>query len=78
VKRHHDQSNSYKRKHLIGAGLQFRGYFTTILAGSTAASRQTYMVLEKELRILYLDPKAVTRRLSPRQLGGGYQSPTPQ
>ena len=25
VKRHHDHGNSYKRKHLIGAGLQFRG-----------------------------------------------------
>ena len=24
MKKHHDHSNSYKRKHLIGAGLQFR------------------------------------------------------
>ncbi|KAL6037402.1 hypothetical protein STEG23_003590 [Scotinomys teguina] len=24
VKRHHDQGNSYERKHLIGAGLQFQ------------------------------------------------------
>jgi hypothetical protein len=24
VKRHHSQSNSYKEKHLIGAGLQFQ------------------------------------------------------
>jgi hypothetical protein len=26
MKRHHDQDNSYKGKHLIGAGLQFQGY----------------------------------------------------
>ena len=25
MKRHHGHSNSYKRKHLIGTGLQFRG-----------------------------------------------------
>ena len=25
VKRHYDHSNSYKRKHLIGAGLHFSG-----------------------------------------------------
>ena len=25
MKRHHDQGNSYKEKHLIGAGLQYRG-----------------------------------------------------
>ena len=26
VKRHHDQGNSYKRKHLIGAGLEFQRF----------------------------------------------------
>jgi hypothetical protein len=26
VKRHHDHSNSYKRKHLIEAGLQFQRF----------------------------------------------------
>jgi|UPI00001F6546 hypothetical protein len=26
VKRHHDHSNSYKGKHLIGAGLQFQRF----------------------------------------------------
>jgi hypothetical protein len=26
VKRHHDQGNSYKGKHLIGAGLQFQSF----------------------------------------------------
>ena len=25
MKKHHDQGNSYKGKHFIGAGLQFRG-----------------------------------------------------
>jgi hypothetical protein len=29
------------------------------------------MVLEKELKVLHLDPKAVRRRLSSRHLGGG-------
>jgi hypothetical protein len=38
VKRHQDQGNSYKRKHLIGAGLQFQ---SIIMAGSMAASRET-------------------------------------
>jgi hypothetical protein len=26
VKRHHDQGNPYRGKHLIGAGLQFQGF----------------------------------------------------
>ena len=26
VKRHHDQGNSYKEQHLIGAGLQFQRF----------------------------------------------------
>jgi hypothetical protein len=34
------------------------------------------MVLE-ELRVLHLYPKAARRRLTPRQLGGGSQSPPP-
>jgi hypothetical protein len=33
------------------------------------------MILEKELKGLHLDWKAARRRLSPRQLGGGPQSP---
>jgi hypothetical protein len=37
-KRHCDKGNSYKRKHLIEAGLQFQR-FSPFSLGSTAASR---------------------------------------
>ena len=40
MKRHHDHSNSYKGKYLIGAGLQFRGlvpYYPGEKHGSTLA-----------------------------------------
>lgn len=43
VKRHHAHSDSYKGKHLIGNGLQFRGLALIVMAGSTKAS----MVLER-------------------------------
>jgi hypothetical protein len=55
VKTHHDHGNFYKRKHLIGAGLQFRGLF------AKHGNVQTGMVLETELRILYLDLQAAER-----------------
>lgn len=42
VKRHHDHSNSYKGKHLIGAGLQFEGLVHCYHAQSMAAYRQTW------------------------------------
>jgi hypothetical protein len=63
VKRLHDQSNSYKEKHLIGTGLHFRGsvYYHH---GRKDGSLQTDIVLEKELRVLYLDPKAARGRLT--------------
>ena len=54
VKRHHHRSNPYKGKHLIGAGLQFRGlvhYHHDRKHGSVQAG----MVLEKELRGQPLD-----------------------
>ena len=50
VKRHHDYSNSYKGKYLIGNSLQFQKFGSWwCVAG---------MVLEKELRVLHLDPQA--------------------
>ena len=60
MKRQHDQGNFFvKGKHLIGAGLQFPGIqFIITMAGSTAAGRQADVVLEKELRVLHLDPQA--------------------
>jgi hypothetical protein len=42
-----------------------------------AASIQADMVLEKELRVLHLDPKAERRELSSRQLGR-VSKPTPK
>jgi hypothetical protein len=62
VKRHHDQGNSYKIKHLTGTGLQFRGlvhYYHVRKHGSIQAD----MVLEKP-SIQRLDLKAARRRFS--------------
>jgi hypothetical protein len=59
VKRNGDPSNSHKGKHLIGAGLQFRGsvhYHHGEKHGSMQAD-----VLEKELRVLYQDLQAAGR-----------------
>ena len=60
-----------KNNILLGAGLQiqrFRGYHH----GGTHGSVQADMALEKELRVLHLVPKAARRRLTSRQLGGGF------
>ena len=43
------------RKHLIGAGLQFRG-LVHCHHGGKHGSVQAGMVLEKELKALHLDP----------------------
>jgi hypothetical protein len=56
VKRHHDQGNSYKGQHFIGAGLQVQR-FSHYHHGGKHGSVQAGMVLE-ELRVLHLDPKA--------------------
>jgi hypothetical protein len=47
-KRHRDHGNSYKDKHLIRAGLQFRGV-THHHHGKKHGSMQADMELEKEL-----------------------------
>ena len=60
MKRHHDHGNSYKGKHLIEAGFQFRGlvhYYHGRKHGGTKADK----LLEKELRVLHLEPKAAGR-----------------
>ena len=49
VKRYQDHGNFYKEKHLIGLGYGFRGLVCYQHGGS--------MVLEKELRILPLEPQ---------------------
>jgi hypothetical protein len=64
VKRHHDQG-----KHLIGAGLQFRGS-AHYQQGRKHSSIQAHMLLE-ELGVLHLHPKEARSRLTSRQLGGG-------
>jgi hypothetical protein len=54
MKRHHDQSNSYKEKHL-GMDYGFRGlvhYHHVRKHGELKAD----MILEKKLRVLHLDP----------------------
>jgi hypothetical protein len=59
VKRRHDQGNSYKGQHLIGA-YSFRGsvhYHHSRKHGSLQAD----MLLEKKLRVLHLEPNAGRR-----------------
>jgi hypothetical protein len=62
VKRHRDQGNSYKGKHLTGAVLQVQR-FSKLSSRREHDSIQADMVLE-ELRVLHLDPKAGRRRVS--------------
>jgi hypothetical protein len=47
--------NLIKRKHLIGAGLQFQRFSPLPLCGEHGIM-QGDTVLEKELRVLHLDP----------------------
>ena len=58
MKKHHDHGNSYKGKHLIGAGLQFRD-LVHYHHGGKHGSMQADMVLEKELRVLHIDLQAI-------------------
>jgi hypothetical protein len=56
MKRHCNHSNSYKQKHVIGNGLKFRG-LVYYCHGGEHGSVWTDMTLERELRVLHLDPK---------------------
>jgi hypothetical protein len=56
VERHPNHNNSYKGKHLIGDGLEFRGLVHC--QGKKHYSMQGNMVQEEKLRVLHLDPKA--------------------
>jgi hypothetical protein len=69
VNRHHDQGNSYKKQHLIGAGLQVQR-FSPFSSRWEHGSIQAGMAQE-ELRVLCLHPKAASGRLTSRQLGWG-------
>ena len=64
VKRHHDHGNSYKGKHLIGAGLQLRD-LVHCHHGGKHGGMQADMGLEKKLRALHLDPQAAEREREP-------------
>jgi hypothetical protein len=56
VRRHHDNSNSYKGRHLFGAGLQVH-----CRHGGKHGGVQADMVLEMESRVLQLHRQAAGR-----------------
>ena len=61
VKRHHDQSNSYKGKHLTGAGLQFRSLVHCHYGGKHGGTQVGTVLRERLLRVVHLDEKATQR-----------------
>jgi hypothetical protein len=63
VNRHHDQGKSYKKQHLIGAGLQVQSIIIKVGAWQYPGMAQA------ELRVLFLHQKAASGRLTSRQLG---------
>jgi hypothetical protein len=67
MNRHHDQGNSYKGQHLIGAGLQVQR-FSPLSSRQEHGSIQAGMVQE-ELRVLHLHLKAASKTLTTKQLG---------
>jgi hypothetical protein len=67
VNRHYDQGKSYKKQHLIGAGLQVQK-FSPLSSRWENGSIQAGMV-QAELRVLHLHLKAASGRLTSRQLG---------
>ena len=58
VNRHHDQGKSYKKQHLIGAGLQVQR-FSPLSSRWEHGSVQAGMVQE-DLRVLHLHLKAAS------------------
>jgi phenylalanyl-tRNA synthetase beta subunit len=58
VKRHCDQGNSYKRKHILGLTDSFRGL--AYYHGGKHGSVQADMMLEM-LRVLRVDPQIARR-----------------
>jgi hypothetical protein len=63
VKRHHDNGNYYKGKHLIGASSEVQ--FIIIMVGSMAVYRQTWL-MEKELGLLQWDLWQHEKAVDPR------------
>jgi hypothetical protein len=68
VKRQHDNNNSCKRRHLIMAGLQFRGFVYYSHSGKLGGT-QADMVIEEELRVLHSDWQAAGKDSEPLDLG---------
>jgi hypothetical protein len=67
VNRHHDQGKSYKKQHLIGAGLQVQR-FSPLSSRWEHGSIQAG-IAQAKLRVLRLHPKTASGRLTYRQLG---------
>jgi hypothetical protein len=74
VKRHCDQSNSYKGKHLMGSCLQFQR-FSPSSSWQEAWQCSGDMVLAEQ-GALHFDPKAARRRFY-STLGGAYRPQSP-
>jgi hypothetical protein len=74
VNRHHDQGKSYKKQHLLGAGLQVQR-FSPLSSRWEHGSIQAGMA-QADLRVLCLHPKAASGRLTSRQLGWGSSAHT--
>jgi N-acetylmuramoyl-L-alanine amidase len=68
VNRHHDQGNSYKGQHLIGAGLQVQRFSSLIIIIKAGHGGIQAGMVQEELRVLHLHLKAASR-LTSRQLG---------
>ena len=62
MNRHHDQGKSYKKQHLIGAGLWVQR-FSPLSSRWEHGSIQVGMAQE-ELRVICLHPKAASGRLT--------------
>jgi hypothetical protein len=67
VNRLHDQGKSYKKQHLTGASLPVQR-FSPLSSRWERGSIQAVMV-QAELGVLRLHPKAASGRLTSRQLG---------
>ena len=68
MKRHYDQGNSYKEKHLIRAGLQFEVLVHYYQVGKHDGI-QIDVVVDKELKVLQLDPLATQGDFVPHWYG---------
>jgi hypothetical protein len=67
VNRCHDHGKSYKKQHLIGAGLQVQR-FSSLPSRWEHGSIQAGMA-QAELSVLHLHPKTAGGKLTSRQLG---------